>query len=225
MFTGLTRQEQRTLLLLLTVVVGGMGVQQWRDQRHSSGLMIDSGGSGASASSSLPLPVSPEESLEEVSDQRLVDLNTATVTELITLPMIGERTAEAIIADRQVNGAFRSVDDLMRVGGIGERTLARLRPHITVSDAPPAAEPSAQPRESDPPVPDRAPPASSPRLINVNTGDLEALMTLDGIGEVKAQRIVAHRRVHGSFRRPEDLLGVEGIGPVTVERNRSRLQF
>jgi len=62
----------------------------------------------------------------------LVDLNTASATELEDLPGIGPATAEAIIDHRQRNGPFTSVDDLLDVRGIGDAKLEQLRDRVTV---------------------------------------------------------------------------------------------
>jgi competence protein ComEA len=65
--------------------------------------------------------------------ERPVDLNSATITELMQLPRVGARTAERILAWRRENGPFRRPEDLMAVRGIGEKAFRRLRPHITVA--------------------------------------------------------------------------------------------
>ena len=62
----------------------------------------------------------------------LVNINTATQTELETLPGIGPVTAQAILQWRTDNGAFSAVDELMEVSGIGEATLADVAPFVTV---------------------------------------------------------------------------------------------
>jgi competence protein ComEA len=62
----------------------------------------------------------------------LVDLNTASATELDDLPGIGPTTAEAIIDHRERNGPFTSVDDLLDVRGIGDAKLEQLRDRVTV---------------------------------------------------------------------------------------------
>lgn len=69
----------------------------------------------------------------EVSAAGKIDLNTATVAELMTLPGIGEKRAEAIVADREANGPFRIPEDLTRVDGIGEGILSGLIDLVTVS--------------------------------------------------------------------------------------------
>ena len=62
----------------------------------------------------------------------LVDLNTATASELEELPGIGPTTAEAIVDHRERNGPFTSVDDLLDVRGIGDAKLEQLRDRVTV---------------------------------------------------------------------------------------------
>ena len=57
-------------------------------------------------------------------------------------------------------------------------------------------------------------------LININTADKAALMTLNGIGEVKAQAIIDYRRENGSFTSVNELLRVSGIGEKTLEKIR-----
>ena len=64
------------------------------------------------------------------------------------------------------------------------------------------------------PVPRTPPPAASlpADAVDVNTAGLEELMTLPGIGEVRAQAILDYRAEHGPFRYPEELIRVKGIG-------------
>lgn len=54
--------------------------------------------------------------------------------------------------------------------------------------------------------------------ININTAGIEELVTLNGIGEVKAQEIVAYREQNGAFERIEQLLNVKGIGEATFNK-------
>ncbi len=62
----------------------------------------------------------------------LVNLNTATTTELETLPEVGPVTAGAIVAWRDEHGGFTAVEELLEVDGIGDATLATITPHVTV---------------------------------------------------------------------------------------------
>jgi competence protein ComEA len=47
--------------------------------------------------------------------------------------------------------------------------------------------------------------------VNLNTAGLEELMTLTGIGQTRAEAILAYREEEGAFRSPEDIMNVEGI--------------
>ena len=47
--------------------------------------------------------------------------------------------------------------------------------------------------------------------VNINTADKTELMTLPGIGEVRAAAIVEHRNSYGDFQTIEDIMNVKGI--------------
>lgn len=64
---------------------------------------------------------------------RLINLNTATASELDSLTGVGPSTAKAIISYRTKKGSFSKVEDLLNVPGIGPAKLAALRDQVTVS--------------------------------------------------------------------------------------------
>lgn len=61
------------------------------------------------------------------------------------------------------------------------------------------------------------------QLININTADKEALMSISGIGEKRAEAIIAYREQHGPFQSVEQLLDVQGVGPSILEKNKDSL--
>lgn len=63
----------------------------------------------------------------------VVNLNTATLDELVALPGIGEKRAQQILDERKARGGFKSVDELLDVRGIGPANLEKLRPYLSVS--------------------------------------------------------------------------------------------
>lgn len=64
--------------------------------------------------------------------------------------------------------------------------------------------------------------ASTP--VNINTADAATIAhALDGVGPSKAAAIVAWREANGPFKNVEDLGQVKGIGPATLERNRTAI--
>ena len=63
------------------------------------------------------------------------------------------------------------------------------------------------------------------RGVDLNSADAATLSReLSGIGEARARAIVEHRTRNGAFRSIDELALVKGIGPKTLELNRSRLR-
>jgi len=65
-------------------------------------------------------------------DQGKININTATVEELIQLDRVGPRYAERIVAFRQENGPFNTPEDIMLVAGIGQKTFEINKDRIIV---------------------------------------------------------------------------------------------
>ncbi len=53
--------------------------------------------------------------------------------------------------------------------------------------------------------------------VNINTASAEELMTLDGVGEATADKIIAYRQENGPFARIEEIKEVSGIGEKKFE--------
>ncbi|MCD5470176.1 helix-hairpin-helix domain-containing protein [Lactobacillus delbrueckii] len=62
----------------------------------------------------------------------LINLNTATASDLQKLNGIGEKKAEQIVAYRQEKGSFKSIDELKEVSGIGDKTFAAIKDQLTI---------------------------------------------------------------------------------------------
>lgn len=62
----------------------------------------------------------------------IVNINTATQTELETLPGIGPSLALKIINYRNENGKFSSIDEIKNVSGIGESKFEKLKKYVNI---------------------------------------------------------------------------------------------
>ncbi len=170
-----------------------------------------------------------------------IDLNTATVTELVTLPGIGPKTAERIVEFRARRGPFKAVEGLREVKGIGPAKLDGLRGRVRAGSTPvqsTAAQAAAAAqrlnersaaRKADRKAraartATRATEAAramnrkaADRLLDLNTATAAQLDDLPGIGPALAQRIISWRAEHGGFRTVDQLTEVAGIGAGKLE--------
>ena len=76
-----------------------------------------------------PKPIKP---ISIVSEEGLININTADVQTLTLLEGIGEARAQLIIDFRTENGAFVTKEDLMRIDGIGQTLFNKIKDDITV---------------------------------------------------------------------------------------------
>jgi competence protein ComEA len=64
-----------------------------------------------------------------------INLNTATLEELMTLDRIGPKYAQRIIDYRQTYGPFEKIEDVMNVKGIGPMTFEANKDRLAVGEA------------------------------------------------------------------------------------------
>ncbi len=60
-------------------------------------------------------------------------------------------------------------------------------------------------------------------LVNINTASVEELCTLPGIGESRAEDIVAYRTANGNFEEPQDIMQVSGIKSALYEKLKDKI--
>jgi len=69
-------------------------------------------------------------------------------------------------------------------------------------------------------------PAFAASKVNINSADAATIASaLNGVGEAKAEAIVAYRTEHGPFKSADQLAEVKGIGLKTVEMNRDLIEL
>ncbi len=79
-----------------------------------------------------------ERALEEAkeaatqAEDGLVNINTATESELTSLPGIGQTKAKQIVEYRQSNGSFSSIEEIKNVSGIGDGIFNQINSLIKI---------------------------------------------------------------------------------------------
>lgn len=93
---------------------------EMRKDAGGSGMTVGEGSTAESAGSAG-------------SSGALVNINTASESELSSIPGIGAGKAAAIVKYRQENGVFASIEDIMKVSGIKQGTFEKIKDKITVN--------------------------------------------------------------------------------------------
>ena len=124
---GFTAQAAESWLNLAEPVTDGMKLEvpskaqvkdpAWQAQSRSTAAGNGAGGSAGSSAS---------------GQTALVNLNTASLEELMTLKGIGQARAEDIIRYRKEAGCFTKIEDIMKVPGIKDAAFQKIKDNITV---------------------------------------------------------------------------------------------
>ncbi len=115
------------VVLALTLLFAAGTFLWFHSTRPEEGVTLVAVSEDRQAASPAEKPQAPG-----MLEGEVLDLNTATLSDLTRLPGIGETKAQAILTWRETYGPFRAVEDLLSVEGIGEKTLETLRPYIAV---------------------------------------------------------------------------------------------
>jgi competence protein ComEA len=70
--------------------------------------------------------------LAVAQDVEKVNINKATIEELVQIKGIGQKYAERIVDFRDKNGPFKKIEDIMNVKGIGPKKFELIKDLITV---------------------------------------------------------------------------------------------
>lgn len=125
----------------LVVAAGGILPEADEVQVNMADVLVDSDhihvpavGETIPESLAAPQPdtTTASDALSETETIPVLDLNTATSTDLEQLPGIGPQKARQIVDYRDTHGPFMSVDDLQEVPGIGPRLFENVRIYLQV---------------------------------------------------------------------------------------------
>lgn len=143
----------------------------------------------------------------ETSFSGKLNLNTATVEELMQIEGIGEKTAQHIVAYREELGRYTFIEQLLDVEGIGEKKLESWKAYLFLDEGITTTATTTSTT-----IQSKTSTTAFCGVLNLNTATKEELMLIDGIGEKTAEKIIAHRDAIGGFTSLEQLLDIEGIG-------------
>ena len=126
---GVYKVEEGTRLFQLISISGGMTEEADQEVVNQSILLQDE--------MHIYIPNIDEEyegtiGTNNESNSNIVNINTASKSQLETLPGIGPSTAQSIIDYREDISRFNTIEDIMNVPGIGEATYNEIETRITV---------------------------------------------------------------------------------------------
>jgi len=125
---GLTKKECTVVIFLAISLLLGNSILYFKRERK--GIELDIESSGRLSSEHLAWEYDSLSPGEE--EWFKVDINGATVEELVFLPGVGFTTAKRIVEYRESVGPFAKPEDLMNVKGIGEAKYAAMKEYIMV---------------------------------------------------------------------------------------------
>ena len=124
---------------------------------------------------------------------------------------------------------FQAVD--MAGGILPEGDLTRINLALSLEDGQKIYIPSKDEAEAlsqtemETEKPENGPRSLSDGRVNINRASKEALMTLPGIGEAKADAILAYRQTEGDFESVESLMQVPGIKEGVFAKIKDRISI
>ena len=148
----------------------------------------------------LPAQSAPSERSNDLIMQ--APMETESITEA------PEETQIATVPETETAVHTEPEDSEIAVTEAATEPTQKADPAPTEAPAEVPEETKAKPEKKDTQKAD----APSSGLININTASASQLMTLPGIGEVLAQRIVDYREAYGPFPSVAALTNVKGIG-------------
>ena len=134
-----TRQETLAIAFLSVALLAGQAVRWYRMSIAPGGANVnyaalDSEFIARARADLMDMPGDADSLRRLPSPSPLakasIDVNTATLEQLVALPGIGPATAEKILEYRKENGPFDSAEDLLEISGIGPKKLAQIRPYL-----------------------------------------------------------------------------------------------
>jgi competence protein ComEA len=128
---ALTPTERNVILFLTLTLVIGAAIRYYQDSVPSNRQFDYSAIDSTFAVFQKRLASDSIRPAESASN-RVVNINSATKTELTSLPGIGDVLADRIIRQREEQGEFETIADLQKIKGISKKKFDKLKPFIAV---------------------------------------------------------------------------------------------
>ncbi|MBN2828985.1 MAG: helix-hairpin-helix domain-containing protein [Candidatus Cloacimonetes bacterium] len=186
-----TKSEQKAVILILLLVLLATFLYSQNEAKESEVINPDS------LNVMLQRPNLPN-----------LNIHTAKYEDWVLVPGLGTKRAKDIVEFRDFYG-FSIVNDLMKVKGIGINTVKSIIAYGYGLQY----KPTSQMKSTDPKATD----TKTIELIDLNKATFEQLVSIHGIGNFRAQGIIEMRERVGRFKKFDELLDINGIGPKTVK--------
>lgn len=149
--------------------------------------------------------------------------------DLIYVYVCGQVRTPGVYSMAEGSRLFQAVD--MAGGILPEGDLTRINLAAPLEDGQKVYIPSREEAETMPET-EKTPDKSEDTIygisngrVNINQASKEALMTLPGIGEAKADAILAYRQTEGVFESTEELMQVPGIKEGVFSKIKDRISI
>lgn len=224
--------DKKMYIVIVLLAVGGFYYANRQPAADNSALlsssqsMSENSGQSSSVSS---VAVSASSAASAANTEVVCDISGAVKHQGVYRLKNGARLEDLIekagglTKDAQLKAINRSQllkdQDKIYIPGKGDKTEAAQTANSAAASAPAAststsASSSAASASSGP---------ASGDLINLNTATAADLQKLNGIGEKKAEQIIAYRQEKGSFKSIDELKEVSGIGDKTFAAIKDQL--
>lgn len=131
-YFAFTKNEQKVFLFLAVVFLAGVAIKVYKAYVvPDRATQFDySQSDSVFAARSQVLQTASDSSVAVAKTITRIDINSATIQQLVQLPGIGNATAERILLYRNENGKFKGIQNLKDVKGIGDKKFKKLKPFI-----------------------------------------------------------------------------------------------
>jgi competence ComEA-like helix-hairpin-helix protein len=149
------------------------------------------------------------------------DPNTLSVTGWKKLGL-RDKTIQTILKFRNKGGHFRKKEDLQRIYGLPLKDYERLAPYVVIETTVSEKAPAVLTNKNYPAAVKFSPNSS---LVDINTADTSAFISLPGIGSKLAGRIVNFRNKLGGFYSIEQVAETFGLPDSTFQKIKPYLRL